>query len=224
MARESRPRAVVFDMDGVLVDSTPIHAEAFRRTMAARGLPFGDYGAIAGLRTDAAFRRLLAFSTPTPIDEADLAACVREKRQHFHDIAGKMAPIMPGAIETIRALHARGIVVGLATSGSRASMEAFLEASQLASLFSVTLCGEDVTNAKPAPDLYARAFAAVNVAPAEGLVVEDAAAGFEAATSAGARCVLFRSGEDTRTRYGARAHALIDELEHLIDVLSGEDP
>ncbi len=208
-------------MDGVLVDSSEVHAEAFRRTLAARGLPFPllRYDAVAGLRTEAAFHHLLANGdTSRGFDEAELEACVREKRAHFRALTGDAAPLIVGAVDTVRALALRGLALGLATSGSRASMLAFLSVSGLESAFSVTLCGEDVVHAKPSPELYVRAFAGLRVEPSEGVVIEDSAAGFAAAKSAGASCVLFRASEETRARHGSAAYAAVDDLLRLLDL------
>jgi len=221
MPPEAHPRAVVFDMDGVLVDSSPIHAEAFRRTLATRGLPFAGYDGIAGLRTDAAFRRLMKDLAD---DAALVQTCVDEKRAHFRSLTGDMAPMMPNCVETVQALAARSIALGLATSGSRASMRAFLSASGLERHFSVTLCGDDVRAAKPAPDLYLRAFAGLGIDASQGLVVEDSEAGFLAATSAGAPCILFRPSADTRARHGHDSRAIIDDLKHLLDVFREDHP
>ena len=80
--------------------------------------------------------------------------------------------------------------LGLASSGSRASIALFLSANGCADLFRSVLCGDDVSCAKPHPEIYQRAFAALNVRPADAIVIEDAEAGIQAARAAGAGTVI----------------------------------
>ena len=81
-------------------------------------------------------------------------------------------------------------LLGLASSGSRASVAAFLSASGSAGVFNSVLCGDDVSRAKPHPEIYLRAFAELGVAPDAAMVVEDAAAGIQAARAARAGVVI----------------------------------
>jgi beta-phosphoglucomutase-like phosphatase (HAD superfamily) len=84
--------------------------------------------------------------------------------------------------------------LALASSGSRQSVELFLTANRCGSLFGSVLSGDDVRHAKPAPEIYERAFQELHIAPADGVIVEDAAAGILAAKSAGAGMVIGFAG------------------------------
>ena len=102
-------------------------------------------------------------------------------------------PVAPDCLAILEELS-RHYALALASSGSRQSVELFLTANRCASLFGSVLSGDDVQHAKPAPEIYERSFQALSITPAEGAIVEDAAAGILAAKSAGAGVVIGLAG------------------------------
>ena len=179
---------VVFDMDGVLVDTADLHTQAFAPVLAQVGIAAFDYEEIAGMRTPDAIRHL-ASKNGIPLEESTALALALEKRERFK-VLSRTLPLMRGAVETIEAIRARGFRLGLASSGSPSSVRAFLDAAQVT--FDVVLDGESVTAAKPAPEIYLLAAERLDIAPANILVVEDSRSGLQAARTAGTTCVAFR--------------------------------
>jgi HAD superfamily hydrolase (TIGR01509 family) len=187
-----RIRAVVFDLDGVLQDSSPCHRAAFEEVFQPLGLRNFDYPRYAGWRTADVVENVLR--------EAALEAApdlVREMARNKSRIAReKLAasnPVAPDCVAVLEELS-RHYTLALASSGSRQSVDLFLTANRCARLFRSVLSGDDVERAKPDPEIYRRTFEALPIAPADALVVEDAPAGVLAARSAGAGAVIGFAG------------------------------
>lgn len=166
-------RAIIFDMDGVLTDSSPIHAWAFEKVLGREI----DYPRIAGMRTVDVMKML----APAGSDVERLAA---EKSAVALARMREQNPVLPNALDVVERLSAR-YPIALASSGSRESVETFLGLNSARELFRVVLTGSDVLAAKPAPDIYLEAARQLGFPPAECLVVEDAEAGAAAARAAG---------------------------------------
>lgn len=180
-------RAVVFDCDGVLVDSEPLAAEAWRRVLArhdytltdedveyCRGLTVADMYPYLAVRADLpAFEELLADvdAVRTPLYEEYLEA-------------------FPDAVATVRALALDGVPLAVASSSRRRLLIAKLERFDLLRYFAAIVGGDEVERGKPAPDVFLAAAERLGVAPQHCLVVEDAATGAEAAVAAGMRVVI----------------------------------
>ena len=167
-------RAVLFDLDGVLVDSTWYVEEQWCRWATAKGLAPEPF-----LRVCHGRRALETIQLAAPhLDaEAEVAAFVPEEDPDTHDLA----PI-DGASRLLQLLPAGSWAV--ATSGSRAVATERLRRAGLP-VPQVLICAEDVPHGKPSPDVYLMAAADLAVPPSECLVVEDAPAGIQAARAAG---------------------------------------
>ena len=177
-------RAIIFDMDGVLMHSSPIHEAAYRQALA--GVPGADfeYHSIAGMRTDEAMRRVLGANNITVPDD-QIATLSAEKSRLARAWIAERNPIDPATRSTLETLSSR-YRLALASSASKPTVDLFLDSNQLRQFFDCVLDGSDVKAAKPAPDIYLMACARLGLAPSECLVIEDAVNGVEAAKSAGA--------------------------------------
>ena len=167
-------RAVVFDLDGVLVDSTGYVELQWRRWATSKGLPVEPFLRVCHGRRALETIRLAA---PHLDAEAEVAAFAPE--------AGTADPILgpvEGAVRLLQALPVESWAV--ATSGTRAVATERLQRAGLP-IPGVLICAEDVMRGKPCPDVYLLAAASLGVDPTECLVVEDAPAGIEAARAAG---------------------------------------
>lgn len=184
----SRIHALIFDCDGVVVDSNRLHVETWRETAAAHGYPMADPEHIGkcGLRTIAVIRELLRW----PVDEAEAVALGEEKERRYRDRirAGGIAPI-PGVRETLEKAAALGIPCALGSSAPPENARLCLDALDLARFFRAVVTGGDVARGKPHPDIFLAAAGKLGVPPAECLVIEDAPAGVEAAHRAGMRAI-----------------------------------
>lgn len=186
-------RAVVFDCDGVLVDSEPLAAEAWRRVLAEHGyaLTDDDVEYCRGL-TVADMYPYLATRADLPSFE-DLLAEVDAVRTPLY---ADHLEAFPDAVVTVRELARDGIPLAVASSSRRHLLIEKLERFDLRRYFAAIVGGDEVARGKPAPDVFLAAADRLGVAPEQCLVVEDAAAGAEAAVTAGMRVVVvYREGE-----------------------------
>ena len=190
MSERAAPRAVLFDLDGLLVDSEPVWYDVESAAVARLGGVWGPEHQIAciGGTLDATCRYIVAL-TGTAYD----AGALRE------ELIGAMAarfrsrlPVHPGALELVDAVRARGALTGLVSSSYRVLVDAALE--QLgAHRFDVTVSGDETARGKPDPQPYLVACEQLGVAPARAVVLEDAVAGVAAAQSAGCPVVAVPS-------------------------------
>jgi len=187
MRRMFARRAWLFDMDGTLVDTTALHAAAFREVLRhghAHRLRRFDYADLAGRPTEDAFRSM-------GVEEAFIEELTRRKREAYQARlrdAGDLCFV--GARELLCHLRERGRTVVVVTGAARASAAAVMEASGLSELVSGVVAAEDTARGKPHPDPYEHALDRFGLDAADALVVEDSDAGVESARAAGIELVL----------------------------------
>jgi beta-phosphoglucomutase len=199
--------AVIFDMDGVLVDSYHAHYRSWLETARPWGLTFSEaeFGATFG-RTS---REIIEhFWGQGRFSGEEIAALDAAKEAAYRAIVARDFPAMPGAKETIPALHAAGFRLGIGSSGPPENVELALERLGIRPWSGAAVTGEDVTRGKPDPQVFLLAAERLGVRPRRSVVVEDAPAGIAAAHAAGMAAVGFVS--TGRTREGlAEADCLI---------------
>jgi beta-phosphoglucomutase len=181
-------RAVIFDLDGVLVSTDEFHYRAWQRLADEEGIAF-DRRANRRLRGVGRMESLeiMLERSPRPYAPEEKAALAERKNRYYRESLEALAPgdVLPGVREVLRALKARGVKVAVASS-SRNAPE-ILRRTGLADVADATADGNDITHSKPDPEVFLVAAARLGLAPAECLVVEDAASGVEAAAAAGMR-------------------------------------
>jgi len=176
-------RLLIFDFDGTLADTTPLHTQAFTETLSPLGIPV-DYPKLAGRKTADAM--VLCFSNAgmaTP-DAETLNWLVAEKQRRARELIAELLEPLPGVDEFLQWAKSR-FEMALVTSGSRGTVELALKKLGYTDWFRPVLFAEDVQHAKPNPEGFLRVLEMTKVAAEDALVFEDSEAGFEAAENAG---------------------------------------
>ena len=189
------PQAVLWDLDGTLIDSEEFHWIAWRDTLANCGTSITreQFLSSFGQRNDAVISQLVgAAATPDRIGEIANA-----KERLYRDLIRKNGiPPLPGVVSWLRRLHEQGWFQAIASSAPRLNIDAVLDALGSAQYFEGIVSAEEVQRGKPDPEVYLTAASRVNTPPARCIVVEDAAAGIEGARRAGMRSIgISRHGQ-----------------------------
>jgi HAD superfamily hydrolase (TIGR01509 family) len=178
-------QAVVFDLDGVLVDSEGLHARAWEQVFQARGLPVPEdiEGRFTGV-ADVKVAEILGVEYGIPGERGRLLG---EKRRAYKDLVKNGLHSYPGVVEEIDRLRKDfpGLKLGVATSSGKGETLRMLKICGLEGRFGVVVTADDVRNLKPAPESYLLACSRLGVTPKEAGAVEDSPAGIEAALAAG---------------------------------------
>ena len=185
--------ALIFDMDGVLVDSEPLHYAAEKELHKQLGItvPKSLFHEFVGLSLTKMWERLKK--------EYSLRDSVDDLVEHDINFRGgffagqKSIPLIPGIKTLLERLKASHIPITIASSSSPNIIDITLQKSGLDVFFDHYISGQDVTHGKPAPDIYLKAAELLNIDPASCLVIEDARNGIIAAKEAGMFCIGFKS-------------------------------
>src|SRR5579863_10578351 len=176
--------AVLWDLDGTLLDSEEYHWRSWRDTMSSLGRPITreQFLATFGLRNDEILPRWLGAGAT----REEIGCISREKEELYRELLreGGAAPLA-GAAECVRRLKREGWLQAIASSAPRANVDVVLEVLGMASFFQAVVSAEDVTAGKPDPQVFLTAAGRLGVPPIACIVVEDAAAGVEAAQRGG---------------------------------------
>ncbi|HYA18966.1 MAG TPA: HAD family phosphatase [Bryobacteraceae bacterium] len=213
-------RGIAFDLDGVLIHSTGCHRSAFEEVLLPFGIRDFDYSQYAGWRTPDVIRAELR-RCGVAADEAAVRAAADRKTKLARQMLVERNPVADDCRSVLERLAAK-YRLALASSGSHGSVHSFLEVNGFGSLFQSVLSGEDVTHAKPDPEIYEKSFAALGLEPASCIVVEDAVSGIEAARRAGADSIGVVgtcSAETLREAGAAHVVARLSEVPDLVDSL-----
>jgi len=202
-------KAVIFDLDGVVADSHPIHEVAWKSLLAEAGLNPDSINVdflYAGHPRREILRHYLG-----PLSDSEIQHWGRRKDE-LYELAAKNLQAKPGIPEVLPQLRDAGIRCALATSAGRKRTLESLQVLGVGEYFSIVITGEDVSNPKPAPDIFLLAAQKLNVKPQDAVVVEDSVAGVQAAVAGGMKCVGYTSEEHAAELRRAGADVVVAEL------------
>jgi len=220
---------IIFDFDGTIGDSQSLIVKTLQDTMRARKLEVKSEEACAktiGLRLDEAFVSLFGMSAEEGL------ACAATYREIFLDNKKTMiVQPFPHVIETLRALHRQGYILGMASSRNHCSLDGYVHQMQLEDIFSSIVAGVDVEHVKPAPDMVFKALGEmkgmnnpgtsaedIKDVLAETLVVGDMNFDVDMAHHAGCKACAVTYGNGTREQL-ASAEFIIDDFAELLELV-----
>ncbi|MCX6971947.1 MAG: HAD family phosphatase [Verrucomicrobia bacterium] len=177
-------KGVIFDWDGVVIDSSAQHERSWELLAEEiqKPLPPGHFKAGFGKKNQEIIPGLLRWSD----DPGEIRRLGERKEELYRELVREQGvAVLPGARELLVGLQKASIPRSVGSSTPRSNLDAIFAATGLGELFSAVVCGDDVTNGKPAPDVFLLAARRLGLDPADCLVIEDAHVGIEAARHAG---------------------------------------
>ncbi len=206
--------AVVFDMDGVLVDTEHLWDEVREELTTEWG----------GRYTPEAQEAMMGMSSPEWSRYLHETVGLREQPETINaEVVRRMLaryevelPVVPGAVDAVRRLHGEGFRLAVASSSNRELIEAVLRRLDVTGLFAVTVSSEEVERGKPAPDVYLETARRLDVEPTRCAAVEDSASGIRAAHAAGMHVLAYPNRHyPPSDKVLALADAVLDGLDDL---------
>lgn len=199
--------ALLFDLDGTLLNSDPIHVGVFIDIMKPHGIEVTEafYASHIHGRMNVDF-----FAEFLP-DLPDPQALSDEKEAEYRRRLPRPYPAMPGAVDLVRRAKAEGWPRAVVTNAMRANADAMLDAIGLSDAFDVVVIGEECARGKPHPDPYLAAMDALGIGPNRAIAFEDSPSGLRAAAASGALTIGLRSTlDDTSLRAAGADHSIED--------------
>jgi beta-phosphoglucomutase len=225
-------QAIVFDFDGVIADSEPLHLRAFQQTLAEEQIELTgrDYYARYLGYDDVGLVQMLAADRGIAMSDREITALVARKGARLQELLRGDHVLFPGAVAFIRAAAAR-VPVAIASGALKHEIEEITEAAGIRHLFTAVVSSGDTPQSKPSPAPYLLAFERLrrasgrNLDPRRSVAIEDSKWGLESARGAGLRCVGVTSSYPAAELDGAEL--VVDGLNALtlsaLDRLCGDD-
>lgn len=203
--------AVIFDLDGTVLDNEEVYSEAFQAVYRKYGID-PDHGShVAGIGMEANWKRLK--EKYKELVNISIIQLVGETQNEYHNRLGKVI-VRPGFSELCQALQGSGIIIALATSNNWWMVEDELEDLRLQKYFETVTTGEEVYERKPQPDIYLLTARKLHAEPEECIVIEDSRAGVTAGLEAGMKVVVIRGAHNQNEDF-SDASLVIDSFSEL---------
>lgn len=203
-------KAVIWDMDGVIVDSGPFHLKSWQYAFKKKGVEFltADFQQNFGRRNDAIVRTVLG-----PVSDEVVSEVANSKEEFFRDQIRHHIRAFPGAVTLIRELARHKFMMAIASSAPMENIDLILTGLEIQDCFQVIVTGREVAESKPSPLIFLKAAEKLGVSAPEAVVFEDAIAGVEAAKRAGMKCVAITNTNAARAL--TKADLVVDSLENM---------
>ena len=202
-------KAILWDLDGVIVDSFDGHYRAWQRVFAELGEPFTleDFTRTFGMNNRNIFKTLL----PRELDEEEFWRLSERKEQYFRAGIRGNCQLLPGVLDWLQRFDQLGLKQAIASSAPQQNIDAHLDELDIRHWFTAVASGEKLRG-KPDPAVFLLAASLLKVAPSECLVIEDAVPGVAAARSAGMRCLAVLTTNPAEKL--SRADLIVHDLTH----------
>jgi beta-phosphoglucomutase len=207
--------AVVFDFDGVLVDTERLHFAAFQDVFATRGWQFDarDYAERYLGYDDRDLLRAFARDRGLTLGDGEAEALIARKGEAYHARLSPAGVLYPGAAACVARLAAAGHPLAVASGSLHHEIVEVLGAADLLSPFAAIVGADDVARSKPAPDTYLKAADLLGIAPAMAVAIEDSTWGLDAAATAGYRTVAITTTSPAHQLIGRADYVIVDLAE-----------
>jgi len=210
-------KAIIFDMDGVLIDSQPLHYQLDIRVIQACGYPANlatvtPYTGISNPDRWPKYREELNLS-PTPEQLIEMAE--QAMRDIFNETELVPSPGIPALLKGIKEMN---LHCGVASASSHELIELVLNRTGITQYFDAITSGEDVSVSKPAPDVYLRAAGKAGYSPAQCIAIEDSAVGILSAKNAGLTCIGYKN-PNTYGQDFTHADYVVDHFDQCIEII-----
>ena len=207
---------IIFDMDGVLFNSEPIHYKVWKQIFAQEGLEidFEHYKGCIGSTVKRLFELMREGYGRDFFGDETLPKRYHEEKGRY--LAKHGIPVIPGVPETLAALKEKGYRLAIASSSPQAYIELCTRKAGIDGYFDVLFSAERVARPKPAPDVFLAAAQQMHALPEECLVIEDSENGSRAAKAAGMYCVGF-SNPDSGNQDLSAADCVFDSYDHFME-------
>ena len=214
---DASPFGVIFDMDGVLVDSAEPHFRSWQRLAEELGRPVSrdQFAGTFGRQN----RDIIPILFGAMTDDR-MHVLSERKEELYRAMIRDNPPIIAGAVELVEQLSRAGIRLAVGSSGPRANIELVLDATRVREQFAAIICAEDVSRGKPDPQVFQLAASRLRLPPSQCVVIEDAPAGIQAAKSAGMFAVAVLTTHPREAFEGPDASAKHDQIVNRLSDLS----
>jgi beta-phosphoglucomutase len=205
-------RGVVFDFDGVIVDSHPVHVCAWKKFLDSVGRTVSDEQlqfVLDGRKRDDILRHFMG-----ELDTAQIVEYGHRKEQFFRDEAASVRTI-EGVLGFLDRLKYEQLALAIASSGSRSRVDFLLDMLDMKKFFQVVITGDEVEQGKPHPAVFLAAARHLGIDPPELMAFEDAASGVRAARSAGMMCVGIAQSDRAAILVDAGANYVVPDFQSL---------
>jgi len=204
--------AVIFDMDGVLVDSYEPHYVSWADTCNIRGFPVSreNFARLFGR----SFRTFAEALSPRPLTETEIKEWYDQKEFRYREIIEKNFPEIDGAGDLIKKLHDSGFMIGVASSGPRGNVDSLLRHLSHAKCISATVSADEVTHTKPHPEPFLLCASKLGAIPEKCVIVEDSVYGLQAGRAAGMSTIAL-TGTSQERELSSYADLVVSSLRKL---------
>ncbi|MRM90958.1 HAD family phosphatase [Faecalicatena contorta] len=216
-------KAVIFDMDGLMIDSERLTWEGYQKECLSRGYEMTlDFYMLMLGHPMAAVRKMMRehFGDSFPMEE--IIHCVHDRMEFLFSAEG--VPKKPGLMEILRFTKENRYLTMVATSSDRARVERILRYAEIEAYFDDIICGDEVVHGKPSPDIFLNGCNKLGVRPEEAYVIEDSEMGILAAHRAGIAVICVPDMKQPEEKYRNMALCVVPSLSEAKAVLESGGP